>query len=114
MNRYAALGLVLDAMHERKQIIVLSSIASMIRGAMDEVIRSLDDADPDAYRVRRAKGNESIEFMSGGRIRFQGARTSLRGHSADVVFLDADADREIRDLRDLHAVIHPHGEIVRA
>lgn len=116
MNRYAAHGIALDAALSGKRVIVLTPTGIMIRDAMDEVIRSLERYDPDIYEVRRAKGNESIRFLSGGYVRFQSAQSNLRGLSADVVFLDVDADRQIsRDtLHDVHAIIQPHGEIVRA
>lgn len=115
MNRYATHGLVADAL-AGKTILVLTPLTSMIRPAMDEIIRgTLDDADPDLYRVRRTNGEQRIEFRGGGRIHFQSARGSIRGMSADIVYLDADADREMTDAwRDLHAVTHPDGEIIRA
>lgn len=116
MNRYAAHGIALDAALNGKRVLVLTPIGRMIRDAMDEMLRVLERYDPDTYEVRRAKGNESISFLSGGCVRFQSAQSNLRGQSADVVFLDVDVDRQIsRDhLNDVHVIIQPHGEIVRA
>ncbi|WP_193596086.1 hypothetical protein [Microbacterium sp. YJN-G] len=114
MNRYAAAGISIDA-SAGKRIIVVTPIMGMIRSAMDEIIRSLDGVDPDSFRVRRANGAERIDFPSGGSIRFHSARSSMRGMSANVVYLDDNADREMTDAwRDLYAVTHPNGEIIRA
>lgn len=115
MNRYAALGITLDA-HEGKRIVVLVARAAAIRHAMDEVMRVLVDADPDDYQVRRAAGDERIQFISGGSIRFLSVGATTHGWTADVVFLDEDVDRMLNqdDWMNLRAVTQPAGEIIRA
>lgn len=118
MNRYAAAGLTADAL-AGKRIVVLSPTSGMAYDAMDTVVRTLDDADPDTFRVRRANGEERIEFLSGGRIRFQSARFSLRGMSADVVFIDADRVLSATHRADLHTDLREvtgpvGGEVIRA
>lgn len=67
----------------------------MVSDALKCVVNTLGDADPDGYRVRRANGEERIEFAWGGRIHFGSVRTSLRGMTADVVFIDQEADRAL-------------------
>lgn len=58
--------------------------------------RDIEEAAPDGLiRVRRAHGQEAMEFSSGGRIRFLAATThSFRGFCFDVLVLDG-VSREI-------------------
>lgn len=116
MNRFAAHGMIAEA-QQGKRILVLAEAARTIRDEMDEVIRLLEGADPDTYDVRRARGAERISFPAGGCIRFQSALARIGGQSADVVFLDAGVDEMLRNTDtwpDLHGIVRPHGEIVRA
>lgn len=109
MNRYAALGLVLDA-YEGKRVVVLSPSHPAARDALDECARSPFAEGAEVYR---ANGAERILFGTLGSIRFQSVRRPLRGLTADVVFLDQDADRQLsayeRDRlgTDIRAAIQP-------
>lgn len=119
MNRYAAAGLIHEAMND-KAVIVLSPNASMSVDAMNAVVSALGEVDPDAYRVRRTNGEQRVEFAWGGRICFGSVRTSLRGISADIVFIDQGADQTLsatereRLHSDLGGVLALGGEVITA
>lgn len=115
MNRYSASGLVADA-RAGKTVLVITPMTAMIRHAMDEMIKGpLATVDLDTYRVRRSDGEQGIEFRTGGRILMQSARHSIRGLSADIIYLDDGAERLMDDAwRDMNEVVRPHGEIIRA
>lgn len=120
MNRYAALGLVLDA-YEGKRIIVLSPSLTAARDARNECARS-----PFAETADVTSNPEPgrMMFPSGGMLRFQPVRSSLRGLSADVVFIDEEADRRLssyieydelqRDLRLVTVQSRDDSPVIRA
>ena len=55
--------------------------------ARDMQLEAVNIGAGDITRVTRAKGQEAITFRSGGSIRFLSRRASVRGYSADVVYL---------------------------
>lgn len=119
MNRYAALGLVLDA-YEGKRIIVLSPSHNASRDALEECARS---PFAEGAEVRRANGAERITFGTLGCIRFQNVLRPLRGMFADVVFIDEAADRELqgfhrddlyRDIQLVTAASRDDAPVIRA
>lgn len=116
MNRYAATGMMLDAL-DGKTILVLVHPGPALRAAMDEVRAVLPD-DPDTFELRRTNGAEQIRLPSGSRIRFTHHHKldALRGMSADVVYLDPEVDRQltVHQWNDLRAAVRPSGEIIRA
>lgn len=112
MNRYTALGLTADAT-EGKHILVLTRTTNEIREAVAEIARVALNA-----HVERTHGRELVTFPRGGEIRVRSHGASLRGHSADVVYLDAGVGQDINldTLSDCHLIVaaSPSGEIIRA
>lgn len=104
MNRYAAAGITNDAYETGLRIAVLSDSARGARDAFDEIQHHAAGAS----RICKANGAERIEYPSGGAITFHRSVDHLRGVSADIVYLDGDAERQVheRDQWDaLHAVL---------
>lgn len=87
MNRYAEIGLAADAKKGKRIICVLPR--PEVRPAMEGVSAIGGD---DVSRVCRANGAERVEFASGGSVHFVTGRHSLRGMTADVVFLASERD----------------------
>lgn len=112
MNKFAALGLLLEAAKGRK-VAVISRTHEQARHAM----RDFEVPLADGWRVRRANGDERIDTPAGGTLRFLSMHESLRGTTHDVIFLDVDVDREMTiDNYDglCLALRAPGGEIIRA
>jgi hypothetical protein len=112
VNKYAALGLLVEAAKGRK-VALISRTHEQARHAMYD----FEVPTADGWRVRRANRDERIDTPAGGVIRFLSIRQSLRGTTHDVIFLDVDVDREMTidnydDLR--HALRGADGEIIRA
>ena len=113
MNKYAAAGLIEEARNGRTVLIVSHSYA-----ASQEAFRMMADHAPDASRIMRSASTLAIEYPS-GRVRLTATHGGAhRGVSADIVFIEHEADRYLsRDhYRDIAPIIatSPHGEIVRA
>jgi hypothetical protein len=108
MNKYTAVGL-LAAAAEGKRVIVASPHDRAVRDAADEVYRVAPD-----LRWRRTNGDARVTLPSGGAILFL-TPSRLRSHSADVVLVEDDLDRDRDLVGDLHEVISTStcGEIVR-
>jgi len=99
MNRYAAAGIIADA-KDGKHVVVLSINGRDSRCAFAEVAHHAKDAD----RVHRANGAERIDFTGGGQITFHRGVDSLRGTSADIIYLNGDAERHIHNTDQWSAV----------
>lgn len=91
MNRYAAEGISNDAYDAGLRIAVLSDSARGARDAFDEI----EAHAAGASRIRRTNGAERIDYPSGGVITFHRSIDHLRGVSADIVYLDGDAERQV-------------------
>ncbi len=114
MNKYAALGLLLEAA-QGKTVAVISSNQHLAGMALHEF--ELPRAD--GWRVRRTNGDQRIDCPSGGSIRFRSAAQSLRGMTFDAVYVDSDAvdllyDERVSDELRLTLSSHPDASIVRA
>lgn len=122
MNRFAALGLAAEALMSDSRIIVLTPRRRDISAAIGCFESVPEIAEYPGFRVRRTNGDERIDFGGRGRIDFTSASSSVRGLSADLVFIDDDADRSLSPARlaALHADLDrvtaasERGEIVRA
>lgn len=93
MNRYAATGITNDAYEAGLRIVVLSDSARGARDAFDEIQHHAAGAS----RIRKANGTERIDYPSGGTITFHRSVDHLRGVSADIVYLDGDAERQVHE-----------------
>lgn len=122
MNRFAALGLAAEALVSDSRIIVLTPRRRDISTAIGCFESVPDIAEYPGFRLRRTNGDERIDFGGRGRIDFTSVSSSLRGLSADVVFIDGDADLSLSPARlatlrsDLERVTtaSERGETVRA
>jgi hypothetical protein len=121
MNRFAATGLFIEAA-KGQRILVLTPRRHEIGDALDCFTRIDDVATWPGVRVRQANGDERIDLGGRGRIVFLSASSSLRGMSADIVYIDDEADRRLDDgardrlYADLRAVVSGSstGDVVRA
>jgi hypothetical protein len=93
MNRYAAEGITNDAYDAGLRIAVLSDSARGARDAFDEI----EHHAAGAAHICRANGAERIDYPSGGTITFHRSADHLRGVSADIVYLDGDAERQVHE-----------------
>jgi hypothetical protein len=118
VNRFAAVGLLSDAI-DGKRIAIVGVHARDVHDGF----RVFEDILLEAERpcsIIRSNGSEAIRFPSGGRILFWPARTAhqrARGHELDLVFVDAGADAHLG----MHAYVEMQpalaargGSIVRA
>lgn len=121
MNRFAAVGLFVEAA-KGSRILVLTSRRYEIADALECFMRIEEVATWPGVRVRRTNGDERIELGGRGRIAFHSVMSSLTGESADIVYIDDEADRRLDDAgrdqlyRALRAITHgtPTAEVVRA
>lgn len=93
MNRYAAAGITNDAYEAGLRIAVLSDSTRSARDAFNEI----EHHAAGASRIRRANGAERIDYPSGGVITFHRSVDHLRGVTADIVYLDGDAERQVHE-----------------
>lgn len=115
MNKYAAIGLIHEAMKGRS-IAVITGIPAETNAALDEFSALLDDA-REVRRISRTRDGGSIKFESAGRIEIRTETGGLRGITADVVYLDSGIAHRVdyAEVRaDLMPALTPRGEIVRA
>lgn len=115
MNKYAALGLLIAAAVDGKQIAVLTRTGYDVRPALDHFETALAQLGTDQHKVTRKNGAERIDCASGGSIRFRPHSASHRGYNADVVYLDhgVQVDHTLAD--ELHALTATTGgEIIDA
>lgn len=116
MNKYAARGIVLDAI-EGKRILVLTVGVHEIKHVLGELNAQLGDSVP--TRVRRVNGSAGIDITGAGRVKVKSWRQSIRGAVFDVIYLDTGVDSEIRSLEKFEELrfsvaTSPSGEIIRA
>lgn len=92
MNRYAAAGITNDAYEAGLRIAVLSDSARGVRDAFNQIAQDAVSA-----RIRRANGAERIDYPSGGAITFHRSVDHIRGVSADIIYLDGDAEHQVHE-----------------
>lgn len=121
MNRFAATGLFIEAA-KGQRILVITPRQHEIGDALDCFMRIEDVATWPGVRARRANGSQRIDLGGRGHIVFHSASSHLQGMSADIVYIDDEADRRLEDsardrlYADLCAVVSGSstGDIVRA
>ncbi|UOQ58568.1 hypothetical protein MUN78_07020 [Leucobacter allii] len=102
MDRFAAAGLVLDALaHPDRRVAVVAARQPESRACLEAVAAAATASAGGAMvkRVQRTNGDESISFVNGSRIIFRSARQSLRGRLLDVIFVHPDVPRHVLDDR---------------
>jgi hypothetical protein len=117
MNKYAAEGLLLDALGGKKIVVVSRRFteAHEAFGVFEDVTARMSIV---GMKVYRAHGQQRFVFEGRGQILFCTPHANcLRGTSADVIFIDNDADRVLDTgttegyertrnfMDDLHAVV---------
>lgn len=116
MNKFAALGL-LEAAAQGKTVLVVEHTQGAAREALREFEPIAEEASSWVRRIRRANGGERIDMISGGRITFTSHRSSIRGMTADVVFIDWGVETDDPHFVDraMHLIAgRPDAEIIRA
>ncbi|MFK4760310.1 hypothetical protein ACI3KS_05180 [Microbacterium sp. ZW T5_45] len=115
MNRYAALGITLDAL-DGQRILIVTPTAAAIPHALDEFTalppHLIDDA-----RIRRANGDTRIDFPGGGSIHFHPAQGHHRPAHYHSVFLDEHTDERLTHTHRANLTDHLRttgGSIIRA
>lgn len=94
MNKYAARGLILDAIEGRRILVLTVTTGEALR-VLDELAAQIGNLDA---KVRRINGLPRIDVPGGGRISVRSWRQSLRGNLYDVAFIEPGVDAEARDL----------------
>lgn len=97
MNRFAATGLFIEAA-KGQRILVITPHRHEIGDALNCFMRIEDVAKWPGVQARRTNGDERIELRGRGRIVFHSASSSLHGQSADIVYIDDEADRRLSDV----------------
>lgn len=122
MNRFAAAGLLMEAA-KGKRILVLTPPARPASAAAVACLLDVPEvADSPSVWVSQEPGYGCIDLGGRDRVEFRSVQSSLRGMSADVVYIDDEADRRLDDrARDelygtLGLVVSssPDGQIVRS
>lgn len=115
MNKYTARALNEQAALLGRVILVVSAGWREADDAFDELTAT---ALPTQTRITRGHGHQRIEYQTGGRIIMASASgQGQRGVSADIVFVEHDAEyRNPHVLEDALPCIQasPHGEVIRA
>lgn len=109
MNGWTTQGILAEA-ESGEQVLVVSRTHASSRELLDQTM-GFAGADSNAI-ARRAHGDQAIEFPSGGRIRFQGERATVRGLSASTVVL-VNVTPSADTLAEMRASC-PSGRIFRA
>lgn len=101
MNHITAHALAQRAAVVGQKVVVVSS-SSLYCDIAFEIFDSLEL--PTATGIRRAAGRHRIDFVSGGHLRFITPRQegAIRGHSADLVFVDADVEATFADRSEIY------------
>lgn len=113
VNRYTLEGIVTDAAAGKR-------VAYIGRGAgkwlSDAVFVAEHECPEKVDKVYRAHGGQRIDFTSGGRLTFHASEAGVRGISADVVVLDAEASQHERTMMSARAAIacKVGGELIQA
>lgn len=125
MNKYAARGLINEAFTNGKKVVVIAHNAVETRRVFDEFVRQVERmklVEIFGTRIMRAKGQERI-LCGVGTIHFASPRMNGLGVSADVVFIDNEADRTAFGddherhrafLNDVNAMVATGGEVIRS
>lgn len=96
MNRYAARGLIEEALLDRKRVLVLTQ--DPIISVLDEIQRVAPEGS--IVKVLKVNGAERVDFDGGGHIRvmrWSRRDSSLRGLCLDIVYLDSGVDERVAD-----------------
>lgn len=112
MNRYAALGMTLDAL-EGNNIMVLTRTREDKAGVIDE----LEAFAPEGTRIARVRDGERITYPNGKHIVIRSHRQGVRGHSPNVCYLDEGVDPEMTPdqyTEVMACLLTTGGEIIRA
>lgn len=109
MNKYAALGLAVEANDGKMILVITGSLvhSSAARGWLErcEVAPS---------RVCRRNGEAEVEYPSRGRIVIRSKRQDVRGMAPDIVFVDSDTGLTIDEWDQLRPMRGTGAHIVRA
>lgn len=101
MNDITARALAQQAAVVGQKVVVVSS-----NSLMSEISFAIFDSLelPTATGIRRSNGRQRIDFVSGGSLRFITPRQegAIRGHAADLVFVDADVDAAFADRSEIY------------
>lgn len=112
MNRYAALGMTIDAL-DGKNIMVLTRTREDKAGVIDE----LEAFAPEGTRIKRVKDGERITYPNGKHIVIRSHRQGVRGHTPNMVYLDEGVDSELNEQAwsSIHAALQTsRGEFIRS
>lgn len=121
MNRFAAVGLFVEAA-KGKRIAVFTPRLADITDALRCFESVPEVVEWPGVRIRHYNGDSRIDLGGRGRITFHSVGSNVRGLSADIVFIDQDADRALDDgrrdefHRDARAIVSasPEPQVVRA
>ncbi len=112
MNRFAAVGLFVEAA-KGKRIAVFTPRHADITDVLRCFERVPRVVEWPGVRIRHYKGDSHIDLGGRGRITLHSVRSNVRGISADMVFINQDADRSLDDgrhddfHRDARAIVLP-------
>ncbi len=113
MNRFVEAGIAAE-IADGKQVIYCGL---QVEGRdLLEAVHNL--IGPDLSGIRRAHGREEVTTLSSGRLTFASSDRTLRGRTADLVFIDYSMDQSTMS-QQMHesarfAVLSRGGEIIRA
>lgn len=107
MNRYAITGATDDARHGKRVLVITWQVKEWLRECA---------AKPDVDKGFRANGSGQVDYIGGGWVRVVGAGRSLRGMSADVVYLEGDSAMQRWIIEDAQIVCEGsrYGEVIRS
>lgn len=118
MNKYAAIGLIREAIKGRRIVVVTGTRTTEERFAFAELEALLENA-PEVRRITRLNGASGFQFDGAGCLDIRRQPSDLRGRSYDVIYLDSEIAHEI-SYDEIRAHLMPalatsdRGEIVRA
>ncbi|MDI3331421.1 MAG: hypothetical protein QJR09_11940 [Micrococcus sp.] len=88
MNRFVAEGIAAEATEGKKVVYCGRRVEGLeLRDQIEHLCGE------HLARVTKTNGREEITTVSGGRVIFAASPSRLRGHTADVVFIDYSADQ---------------------
>lgn len=89
MNRYTVAGIIADVTAGRRVLVVTADLRAS-RNALQSVVDQLEAGGRMGdVRVLRSAGMERIDRPAGGGVTFRSVRQGARGHTADVLVLEA-------------------------
>lgn len=96
MNEYAARSMLIDISQGERIVVVVRDYRAVHNAV--RVIAAENERIDWGATIRRANGAERVTYPGGGSITFATPLSNrMRGRSADVVFIDNDADRVLCD-----------------